>query len=58
MSNVRSYLIKEFVHFATGAVFGFTWLVAMLLSQEIIAEERIVNKTLKDNVKEAGLPKV
>jgi len=55
---VRVDLNKEFIHFATGTVFNFTWLTAMLLPQEVITEEGIVNKTLKDSVKEARLSEV
>jgi hypothetical protein len=50
-----SYLGKDVVHLAAGAVVLSAQARIMEVGQEVVAKERIVRKDLQDDVEEAGL---
>ena len=49
------YLGKEFVHFAARTVLISALLPIVFIPEEIIPEERVMDETLKHDVKEACL---
>ena len=54
----RIYLREEFVQFAASTVGILARCAVVFVAQEVIAEERVVNKGLEDDVQETCLAKV
>jgi hypothetical protein len=52
------YLGEKFVHLAARAVLHLALLAVVFVAEEVVAKQRVVDKTLKDHIKKAGLTKI
>lgn len=59
LRSIRATRFREnLVQFTAHTFLGLAEFAVMLITQEIIANERVVNKSLKDHVEKTSLSKV